>query len=311
MATIIVVVIAIILISLSEYFSSRDWESETSQKKNNVIFKFKNKKYGAFKIRNDYNDTLMFIIFSIAFVVLVLSIFSLNYRLIPPPVATNIIIDTTTFELPPPPIEEVKTIKLPYKIKGGGSSGGEGTPSNAKVDPNPKPQVKNQSTIEQSNTSVNSGKSDKTNGDNKDNEATSMKKSPNPFGSGGGGTRGDGQGIFGNDDGPYHGGGIGKGNAGTGSGYGDGPGSGSGRKMVANIKADDLQFNQSCRIVLYLTINAEGNVVNTEVIMSETTTTNQTIINKVRELAKQQIKFNKKQNADLEKIKHKINITPI
>lgn len=186
-------------------------------------------------------------------------------------------------------------------VESGGSSGSQGTPSDDPVEPKPKPQTEKVITKTESKTEVQTGKSTKTNANNPDNTPTTVKAAPNPFGSGGGSNQGEGSGVFGKDDGPYRGGSSGKGGGGEGESTGD-------RIRLNNINTEGLEFNQTCTIVLKLTINAEGDVIRTEVISGRTTTTDQRIINQISSLVKQQIRYNKKPGAALEKIALSLNI---
>ncbi|MDD2983114.1 MAG: hypothetical protein PHQ74_06975 [Crocinitomicaceae bacterium] len=186
-------------------------------------------------------------------------------------------------------------------VESGGSSGSQGTPSDAPVEPKPKPQTEQVITKTDSKTEVQTGKSTKTTGNNTDNTPTTIKAAPNPFGSGGGSTQGEGAGIFGKDDGAYRGGSSGTGGGGEGESSGE-------RIRLNNINTEGLEFNQTCTIVLKLTINSEGKVIRTEVISGRTTTTDQRIINQIAELVKQQIRYNKKPGAAIEKIALSLNI---
>src|SRR5690606_11539347 len=182
-------------------------------------------------------------------------------------------------------ISEIELEKM--VIESGGSKGSEGTPSDDPVDPNPKPQTEKVITKTESKTEVKTGKSTKTNADNADNTPTTIKAAPDPFGSGGGATQGEGSGVFGKDDGAYKGGGSGTGGDGEGNSMGE-------RIRLNNINTEGLEFNQNCTIVLKLTINSEGNVIRTDKIAGRTTTLDQRIINQISELVKQQIRYNKK-----------------
>lgn len=49
-------------ISLYEYFSSIKWQQVTSDNRNNIVFANRNKNYGAYEIRSNYNRNLILII---------------------------------------------------------------------------------------------------------------------------------------------------------------------------------------------------------------------------------------------------------
>ena len=49
-------------ISLYEFFTSIHWQQVTSSNRNDIVFEEKNKNYGAYQIRRDYNKNLLLII---------------------------------------------------------------------------------------------------------------------------------------------------------------------------------------------------------------------------------------------------------
>ncbi|HLP56886.1 MAG TPA: TonB family protein [Fluviicola sp.] len=61
---IVVFIIAgvVALISLYDYFNSRSWQQVTSTVRNDAVFKNRNREYGAFAIRRDYDKRLMLIV---------------------------------------------------------------------------------------------------------------------------------------------------------------------------------------------------------------------------------------------------------
>lgn len=216
----------------------------------------------------------------------------IHYTIADPPAKDIPLVATTE-------ITEIELEKL--VVESGGSKGSEGTPSDDPVDPKPKPQTERVITKTESKTEVKTGKSTKTNATNSDNTPTTIQAAPNPFGTGGGSTQGQGSGVFGKDEGAYRGGGAGTGGGGEGDSSGE-------RIRLNNINTEGLEFNQTCTIVLKLTINAEGKVIRTEVISGRTTTTDQRIINQIAELVKSQIRYNKKPGAAIEKIALTLNI---
>jgi len=64
---IIVLVIAslVLIVSLYDYFSSRSWQNVTSSTRNNVVFEQRNKTYGAYEIRKNYDKTILFVLLGI------------------------------------------------------------------------------------------------------------------------------------------------------------------------------------------------------------------------------------------------------
>jgi protein TonB len=51
------------LFSMYEFFSSRNWQQVTSSTRNDVVFEKRNKEYGAYAMRRDYNKHLVAILF--------------------------------------------------------------------------------------------------------------------------------------------------------------------------------------------------------------------------------------------------------
>lgn len=160
--------------------------------------------------------------------------------------------------------------------------GGGGTPSDSPID-EPKEQTREFLTSSQSETSVNSGKSQNQNSDKSNNPSSTSTKSDNPFASGGtGGKEGAGKGPFG-----------GVGNGGDGE---DGSGSGSGGGTRIRLNDPILpQYNTNfdSKVYLQLTINGNGEVINAKCIKSKTTCNDQTIINDVVKQVIKQVKYKK------------------
>ena len=154
-------------------------------------------------------------------------------------------------------------------------------------DPSESPQ-NNQNQVEQVITSTNpdsqvsSGTGNVTNS-SVDN-GPSGDETPNMFGSGGNGGNGGGSGPgFGPDSGP--------GTNGTGGGT-----SGAGRKVVKDVKFD-LDYDQVVDFVFKLTVDANGNVIKADVVMGQTTTTDQVLINKVKYAVLKTVKYSKSANS--------------
>lgn len=51
----------IVAFSLYDYFSSRSWQMVTSRERNETVFENRNKEYGAYKIRRDYDKRILLI----------------------------------------------------------------------------------------------------------------------------------------------------------------------------------------------------------------------------------------------------------
>jgi hypothetical protein len=180
------------------------------------------------------------------------------------------------------------------KVEVGGSSAG--SPSDAPVE---QPQIQTEKVLtkkENPKTKSPTGESSNSNSPNSKAEASSQQQSTNPFGTGGSATSGQGTSKFGSDN---------NGAAGTGPG---GVGDGKGRIRLNDPVVDDIISDANHRINLRLTVNSEGNVVAIKNIASETTTNDQRIINQVIAAVKNQVKYNKKNDAGLEIVFLTVNL---
>lgn len=202
----------------------------------------------------------------------------------------------TTYLLADPPPKDIPlstTIELPVEIvlkelmlEGGGS----GTPTEAPLTNEVVAQTQHVITKKKSDTKQKTGKSNHSTDQHDPNtEASTTDATPNYFGgsggNGGGNQGGKGKG-FGNDNGD----GIGEGNEG-----GKKP-----RIRLNEPNTDGIQSDQNCKIHLKLSVNAGGNVVKVENIVSKTTTINQILINQVKANVISQVKYNKVDGAAIE-----------
>lgn len=67
MTAVFCIIAVVALISIYDYLSSRSWQLVTSDIRNEVVFENRNKKYGAFMIRQDYNRNMVLIMTSVVF----------------------------------------------------------------------------------------------------------------------------------------------------------------------------------------------------------------------------------------------------
>lgn len=116
MALTLVIIGLVMLVSLYEHFSAKSWQQVTSSERNDIIFAHRNKEYGAYKIRKDYSNKVIYIL--LGFVILISAAYGISKYLksLPEEVIEEAPIDWTQFELPatppedevePPPVEEV------------------------------------------------------------------------------------------------------------------------------------------------------------------------------------------------------------
>lgn len=67
MTIILSIIVLVAIVSLYDYFGSRSWQQVTSSVRNNVVFENRNRDYGAYVIRRDYDKTLLVIMISMVF----------------------------------------------------------------------------------------------------------------------------------------------------------------------------------------------------------------------------------------------------
>jgi periplasmic protein TonB len=117
MIAIISVIVLVAVISLYEFFSARHWQQVTSAERNELVFANRNKEYGAYAIRRDYDMRVMLIVAAMVFAIgSAYGIYKFIQSL-PEPEVPEAPIDTAAFTMqaptldeeldPPPPEEEV------------------------------------------------------------------------------------------------------------------------------------------------------------------------------------------------------------
>ncbi len=112
MTVVLIVALLVAGISLYDYFSARNWQQVTSADRNEIVFADRNKEYGAYTMRRDYDKRMVIILVSFV-ATLGLSFGIFNYiKNIPEEVVEIKPVDVSTIppakpeeELPPPPPE--------------------------------------------------------------------------------------------------------------------------------------------------------------------------------------------------------------
>lgn len=207
-----------------------------------------------------------------------------------------------TYEMadPPPKDHPLKAaepldVTMIEHVKVDLGGGGGGTPSDA--DPGDPRTTEHVLTSNNSSHTVNSGNATHSTTHNSNNPPAGNNVD-NPFGTGGNGTgsgTGNGSGI-GNDSGP--------------GANGNSPGNGGGtRELMAQVNADDIRYNYDVKFVFNVAVNADGYVVDVSNVKAQTTTNDQTIINKVIELVKKQVRYSKSPGATVQTIRYQVNFT--
>ena len=127
MTVVLIVALLVAGISLYDYFSARDWQQVTSADRNEIVFADRNKEYGAYTLRRDYDKRMVIILVSfIATLALSFGIFA-YVKSIPEEVIEIKPVDVSTIppakpeeESPPPeppvPVLEKLTQFLPPVI---------------------------------------------------------------------------------------------------------------------------------------------------------------------------------------------------
>ena len=112
MTVVLIVALLVAGISLYDYFSARNWQQVTSADRNEIVFADRNKEYGAYTLRRDYDKRMVIILVSfVATLALSFGIFA-YLKSIPEEVIEIKPVDVSTIppakpeeELPPPPPE--------------------------------------------------------------------------------------------------------------------------------------------------------------------------------------------------------------
>ncbi len=226
----------------------------------------------------DKMDARKGLIASLVLMLVAFLLLSFMYYEIPDPLPEDTVVKATT---------EIDEIVLKELKMEGGAGGGE--PTDAPID-EPKPQTEQVITNNRpEQTTVPTGQSTHTNANNQENTASTTQQSDNPFAQGGsGGGQGGGNGTgFGSDNGNT---------AGTGNGNGTGA---AGRTRLNNVSVGGIYIDTDAKIGYKLTVDAQGNVIAFTTVKGNTTTTNQSLINKIGFAIKKQVKYNKASGASL------------
>ena len=117
MIAILIVIGLVALVSLYDYFSTRSWQQVTSTVRNETVFEKRNKKYGAFVIRRDYNRNMILIMLGIVGGVgVIYAAASATKGHVKAVVKPPVVMDTTVFDLKKEPEPVKPEVELP-KLK--------------------------------------------------------------------------------------------------------------------------------------------------------------------------------------------------
>lgn len=119
MIVILSIIALVAAVSFYDYFGSRGWQQVTSSTRNNAVFEKRNKDYGAYVIRRDYDKTLLIIMISFVFSTGLIFAGYLGFKNDPKPIAFKppVVVDID----PNPEIltkdEPVKVVKIEKVIE--------------------------------------------------------------------------------------------------------------------------------------------------------------------------------------------------
>ena len=119
MIVILSIIALVAAVSFYDYFGSRSWQQVTSSVRNNAVFEKRNKDYGAFVIRRDYDKTLMIIMISFVFSTGLIFAGYLGFKNDPKPIAFNppVFVEPETEILILTKDEPVKQVKVEKVIE--------------------------------------------------------------------------------------------------------------------------------------------------------------------------------------------------
>lgn len=107
MGTVIILIFLVLIITIYDYVSAKSWQQVSSPNRNDLVFANRNKSYGAYVLRNEYDKRMMIIIISLLLFISLSYGAWMIYKSIPEAVPPIPPVDTTQMTIPAPPVEEV------------------------------------------------------------------------------------------------------------------------------------------------------------------------------------------------------------
>lgn len=108
MEIIILITAFVLAVSLYDFFTSRSWQQVTSSSRNDVVFNERNKEYGAYRIRREYDRNLLFILLGVAGSIAIAYGSMMYYYSLREDAETLPPIDPTVTTIVPPPMIEIE-----------------------------------------------------------------------------------------------------------------------------------------------------------------------------------------------------------
>jgi protein TonB len=127
MGIIFVIVGIVLFVSLYDYFTSRSWQQVTSASRNDIVFSDRNKDFGAYEIRKNYDRNLILILVGVVATIGLTYGTYLFIKSLPKDEVELPPVDTTLFTIeappldedvpPPPPIEEEIPVQMEKTVE--------------------------------------------------------------------------------------------------------------------------------------------------------------------------------------------------
>lgn len=106
MGVIIAIIVLVGFVSIFDYLGARRWLQVTSGTRNDLVFEHRNKAYGAYTIRRDYEKRLLLVMAGLVLGIGLIYGAYLGIKAIPAPAEEAPPMDTTMFTIAAPPPEE-------------------------------------------------------------------------------------------------------------------------------------------------------------------------------------------------------------
>lgn len=108
MGIIFSIVLLVAIVSLYDFFAARRWQQVTSANRNELVFEHRNKAYGAYVIRRDYDKRMIIILASVILGIGLIYGTYMIIKSIPEEVIEEPPVDMSQFSVAAPPLEEVE-----------------------------------------------------------------------------------------------------------------------------------------------------------------------------------------------------------
>jgi periplasmic protein TonB len=107
MAVILAIIVLVGFVSVYDYLAARSWMQVTSSTRNGLVFEHRNKEYGAYVIRRDYDKRLMLVLAGLILGIGLIYGTYVGIKAIPAAKEEAPPVDTTLFTIAAPPPEDI------------------------------------------------------------------------------------------------------------------------------------------------------------------------------------------------------------